>query len=95
MTRSVAIVKTRSGSRYLQQLCKHWGHRFTVEFTPENGTIAFNDDQHVILKATEAAIEIAVEGPDSEIAGLEKVVEDHIKRFAFREELDFSWHRAI
>ena len=38
---SVAHVPTASGSRYLQQLCKHWSHNLAVEFTPEHGTIVF------------------------------------------------------
>ena len=37
---AVAEVPTASGSRYLQQLCKHWSHKFTTDFTPEQGTIA-------------------------------------------------------
>ena len=36
-----ASVPTKSGSRYLQQLCKHWAHNLTVEFTPVEGTIIF------------------------------------------------------
>ena len=35
MPRSQATVTTASASRYLQQLCKHWSHKFAVEFTPE------------------------------------------------------------
>ena len=38
-------VPTASASRYLQQLCKHWSHKFTVEFTPEQGRIPFAEDR--------------------------------------------------
>lgn len=34
-TTLTAMVPTTSGSRYLQQLCKHWSHKFAVDFTPE------------------------------------------------------------
>ena len=34
MIRSIARVPTDKGSRYLQQLCKHWSHNLAVEFTP-------------------------------------------------------------
>ena len=29
---STATVPTKSASRYLQQLCKHWAHNLEVEF---------------------------------------------------------------
>ena len=41
MTSSTAQVPTASGSKYLQQLCKHWAHNLAVEFTPEKGTVTF------------------------------------------------------
>lgn len=36
-----ANVPTTQGSRYLQQLCKHWGHKFETDFGAEQGVIAF------------------------------------------------------
>ena len=30
-----------SGSRYLQQVCKHWGHKFEVEFSETRGQVDF------------------------------------------------------
>ena len=40
-TTSIARVPTANGSRYLQQLCKHWSHNLAVEFTPEKGRVVF------------------------------------------------------
>ena len=37
----MARVPTTSGSRYLQQLCKHWSHNLAVEFTEQNGKVVF------------------------------------------------------
>ena len=34
MPKSKTMVTTKHASRYLQQLCKHWSHKFTVEFSP-------------------------------------------------------------
>ena len=34
MPASQATIPTTAASRYLQQLCKHWSHKFAVEFTP-------------------------------------------------------------
>ena len=35
---STARVPTLHASRYLQQLCKHWGHNLTVAFNETTGT---------------------------------------------------------
>lgn len=51
MTITVAHVPTQKGERYLQQLCKHWAHRFEVEFTPTEGRIDFLDGRECVLKA--------------------------------------------
>ncbi len=34
MPTSQARVQTTEASRYLQQLCRHWSHKFKVEATP-------------------------------------------------------------
>ena len=41
---STSHVPTLSGSRYLQQLCKHWSHTLAVDFTPQEGTVTFPRD---------------------------------------------------
>lgn len=89
---SEARVATAHGSRYLQQLCKHWSHKFTVDFTPERGIIDFGDGRACALAADGAALTLRAtvpEGGDAE--RFEGVIADHIKRFAFREELAFAW----
>jgi hypothetical protein len=96
MPASQATVPTPAASRYLQQLCKHWSHKFAVEFTPEQGTIPFDDTRRCKLEASPEALALRIEAADD--ATLERtqgVVIEHLKRFAFREEFgDVEWQRA-
>jgi hypothetical protein len=96
MPASQAIIPTASASRYLQQLCKHWSHKFAVEFTPERGTIPFDEMRRCKLEASAEALALRIEAADD--ATLERtqgVVIDHLKRFAFREDLgEVKWERA-
>lgn len=87
-----AHVPTESASRYLQQLCKHWSHKFEVSFDPQSGTIALPFGK-TDLRAEPHSLFITIhlnDGADTERP--KKVVEDHLNRFAFREgELQFDW----
>jgi uncharacterized protein len=97
MPASHAILPTASASRYLQQLCKHWSHKFAVEFTPEHGTIPFDATRVCTLDASPERLALRIDAADD--ATLERtqgVVIEHLKRFAFREELrDVRWERAV
>ena len=96
MPASHAILPTASASRYLQQLCKHWSHKFAVEFTPEHGTIPFDATRVCTLDASPERLAPRIDAADD--ATLERtqgVVIDHLKRFAFREDLgNVQWTRA-
>jgi uncharacterized protein len=93
MPSSQAYVSTASASRYLQQVCKHWSHKFAVEFTPEKGHIPFSDGRICNLVATPDVLTLRAEAPDVEaLERLQRVVVEHIKRFAFREDLgEVQW----
>ncbi|HEY8593033.1 MAG TPA: DUF2218 domain-containing protein [Sphingomicrobium sp.] len=99
---AAAVVPTSSASRYLQQLAKHWSHKFPVEFTPTDGSItfpkdvkgaAFARDAIVKLHATDAALEVRVEASEpAQLEGVKGAVASHLDRFAFREApLPFDW----
>ncbi|TIT58733.1 MAG: DUF2218 domain-containing protein [Mesorhizobium sp.] len=90
-----ADVATEHASRYLQQLCKHWAHKFPVEFDPHHGAIDLTSLGRTVMEADAKALHIAVAADDAtSLERLETVVADHIKRFAFREELTFDWQKA-
>lgn len=95
MAESRAKVATINASKYLQQLCKHWSHRFTVRFDPQEGHIDFGEGQSVELSADPEHLAIVILDSDaSRLDQMENVVADHIKRFAFRETLEFDWKRG-
>jgi hypothetical protein len=94
MPTSHADVATEHASRYLQQLCKHWAHKFPVEFDPSHGVIDLSLGR-TVMDADPTALHIAVTVDEAgSLERLESVVADHIKRFAFREELTFDWRQA-
>jgi hypothetical protein len=102
---AIAIVPTKSGSRYLQQLCKHWAHDLAVEFTAEHGTVTFPRDARgadfpgdavVTFDTAADALSVRVEATSAEqLAAIEGAVARHLDRFAFREApLPFDWREG-
>lgn len=87
-----ATVPTENGSRYLQQLCKHWSHKFEVSFDAEKGEIAFPMGPIRMEAEAEALIVTIEPTPDADVERFKQVVADHLDRFAFREApLTFEW----
>lgn len=89
-----AQVPTQAASRYLQQLCKHFGHRVPATFDPAQGRIEFAMGL-CTLRAGEGALSLQAEAGDADdLRRLEEVVGSHLERFAFREGLRVDWTPA-
>lgn len=95
MTRvSKAEVLTERAASYMKQLCRHWGHKFPVEFDDQRGTIALPKTA-CLLEASPTTLTVTLNLEESADQNrMEKVVEEHLQRFGFREELVFHWVRS-
>lgn len=94
MAQSTARVATENASRYLQQLCKHWSHKMVTEFDPARGRVDFPSGAQLLLEAYDSALGLTLVAPDDSLDRMEGVVAEHLRRFAFREELVFDWAKA-
>ncbi|KMO43533.1 2,4-dihydroxyhept-2-ene-1,7-dioic acid aldolase [Methylobacterium tarhaniae] len=91
MTHSRAIVGTAHASRYLQQLAKHWSHKFDTEFDATTARIALPLGEARLAADAEAlTIDLAVDDPAT-LPDFHAVIVRHLERFAFRETLHFAW----
>lgn len=93
--RSRAIIKTENASKYLQQLSKHWSHKFSdLTFDDKEAHIPFSDDVTVDMFAEPAELVVQILTPNEfEALRIEGVFDRHIIRFAFHEELAINWNR--
>ena len=87
-----ADVPTVHASRYLQQLCKHWSHKFDTAFDAQQGSIAFPRGP-IRMTAGVDALTVTIEPQEgADVERFKRVVADHLDRFAFREApLAFDW----
>lgn len=92
MLRASATASTPLADRYLQQLCKHFGHKIPASAENGEGRIEFPFGV-ADLQASDTTLNLSV-GAESleDLKRMQKVVEDHLLRFAFREELSgLNW----
>jgi len=88
-------VTTVNASSYLQRLCKHFAHKVPAEWDAAGGHAALPGGR-AEFAATHDRLEIVIRGENP--AGLDRaraIVEDHLLRYAFREDLaPLVWERA-
>lgn len=76
---------TENGQKYLTQLCKHFAHKIGVTQSGDQGELRFSCGTGY-LKAKSDGLHIRVLSPDdTNLNDTKSVIEDHLLRFAFRE----------
>lgn len=88
-----ARFETAHASRYMQQLCKHFAHKVPVEWNATHG-VAVLPHGRCVMDADGAALSLACDAaaPEREPL-LVKVVEVHLERFAWKEQVALDWLR--
>ncbi len=88
---STAEVATGNAASYMRKLCAHWSHKFATTVDGDHGTIelpAVTCDLQALPTTLLVRLELK---EDADEARMRKVLEEHLQRFGFREELVFSW----
>lgn len=95
MLEARARFETPNGSRYLQQLCKHFAHKVPVDYDTARGHAQLPPGPAELV-ADKTGLSMVVTAPDDEgLARAKFIVEDHLVRFAFRENLErLDWQTA-
>lgn len=89
---STAEVATENAASYMRKLCAHWSHKFAVTVEGDHGSIEL-PAARCDLRASSALLTVRLElKEDADEARMRRVVEEHLQRFGFREELVFLWN---
>lgn len=91
MATSEARIPTENASKYLQQLCKHFGHKIPATFDAEKGHLTFEIGTATLAAEPDTLVMRGEAANAAGLARLEDVLASHLVRFAFREELAIDW----
>ncbi|SDX85819.1 DUF2218 domain-containing protein [Citreimonas salinaria] len=88
--------ETPNASRYLQQLCKHFGHKTEVQFDAVSGRVVLGAGV-ATMAATEDALVVTLAADSAEaLEQARHVIDSHLERFAFREKFKtMEWGRPV
>ncbi|WP_421780022.1 DUF2218 domain-containing protein [Kiloniella litopenaei] len=86
-----ASVQTDHASKYLQQLCKHFAHKVSVQYTPEKGDVDFGFGD-CLMMADEKGLSFVCHADDRpRLEKIESIISIHLEKFAWRENLEMKW----
>jgi len=94
MPSASASVQTEKAQRYLAQLCKHFAHKVQVDWSETEGVAHFPPGV-CRMRAEADSLELVCESGSAEgLATTKAIVEDHVVRFGWKEELTVNWREA-
>lgn len=86
-----AAVPTAAAERYLAQLCKHFAHKIPVTYSSGAGIAEFPGGA-CRLNAADGVLSLRCEADDAgALERIKAIVDDHLKRFAWRESVIITW----
>jgi uncharacterized protein len=90
---ATAIIPTPSARRYLGQFVSHFAHKLPAAREPDNsqGEVSFSTGLCTLDADAQKLSIIVNAGNMEDLTQLKDVVDRHLLRFAFREELRIAW----
>lgn len=94
MLTSQSRFETAKASSYLQQMCKHFAHKVEASFDETQGKVEFSIGI-AEFSAYDSRLTIDVQADtDEQLQQTKGVIESHLVRFAFRENLErLDWSK--
>ncbi|TMV11622.1 DUF2218 domain-containing protein [Arenibacterium halophilum] len=92
MISSTARFETPNGAKYIVQLCKHFAHKVDVSYDETSGRAALPPGPATMQADAQGLTVTVTAEADDGMTRARFIIEDHLKRFAFREDFErLTW----
>lgn len=91
MLTSNTQIQTQNARRLMNRLCKHWGHKFPVSLSEQQGRIELPLGICRLSCATDS-LAVELKSDAEHMQQMQQVVAEHLLRMASGEELIIEWH---
>lgn len=90
-----ATIQTDKSERLMKALCNHFARKINARYEGDKGYIEFGDGKCEITAASNA-LTLQVEAENAEnLTRVERVVVDHLLRFAPGEDIQIHWKDPV
>lgn len=90
-----AAVRTALAGKYLRQLCKHFAHKVRSEYDDAAGRVEFPPGLcHMTADADALRFYCQSASPQG-LQVMQGIIDSHLQRFAWREDLVLSWGAGL
>jgi uncharacterized protein len=87
----IATIETTKAERLMKALCNHFARKITARYEGDKGYIEFGDGKCEITAASDTlTLQVEAENADN-LARVERVVVEHLLRFAPEDNFQISW----
>ena len=93
--KETGVFETANASRYMQQLCKHFAHKVEVDYDETQARAALPVGS-ATMNADDSVLRVNITAEDEEgLARARHIIDDHLRRFARRENFEhMTWQSA-
>lgn len=93
--KETGVFETANASRYMQQLCKHFAHKVEVDYDETQARAALPVGP-ATMNADDRVLRVNITAEDEEgLARARHIIDDHLRRFAHRENFEhMTWQAA-
>ncbi len=95
-SQAVGRFDSRNARKYMTQLCKHFGHKVPSSVDGDSGQVIFAIGK-AEMAADDTNLTVILTGADAEaLTQMQHIIDDHLKRFAFREDFNgMDWGAVV
>lgn len=89
---SRVTIKTEHARKYMHQMCKHFAHKVSVTYDDAKGHVDFPmGHSDMLVQSDGLQIDVMAEASEEARRTVETIIEKHLVKFAWREEISFEW----
>lgn len=88
-------VETENASKYLQQLCKHFAHKVEVEYDAASARVQFPPGLCLMTAEDNVLSFYCRSEQDLGLDVIQSIIDKHLAKFAWREEIAVDWARGM
>lgn len=88
---SRALIAVENPNRYINRLCKHWSHKFTIKQSEQHSSIDFGKAKCTLMHADNQLTLNLTSNNAEDLESMQQVVANHLIRMSNQNIVSVNW----